>query len=150
MRRTQSEHNESGFLLMLLQKSFGSGVQNSVSRRRGLRVKMRGTSSPHAKLTGEFTATEAIRIDGCFSLRVFAKIRRPATSDFCNKIGTFRKFRDVRYLVAIGGRSQAVDATLYLRPKGWSGRRWSRDMLEVSMRWRKRSCGSAGGVGSRS
>src|SRR5262249_19411389 len=37
--------------------------------------------------------------------------------------------------------SQGVEATLYLRRKGWSGRRWTEVMLEVSMRWRKRSCG---------
>src|SRR6516165_6763329 len=34
--------------------------------------------------------------------------------------------------------------------KGWSGRRWTEDMLEVSMRPRERSCGSAGGTESRS
>ena len=27
--------------------------------------------------------------------------------------------------------------------------RWSGDMFEVLMQWRRRSCGSAGGVGSR-
>jgi hypothetical protein len=30
--------------------------------------------------------------------------------------------------------SQAFDATLYLRRKGWSGWRWSEDMVEASMR----------------
>ena len=35
---------------------------------------MRGTSSPHVKLTGDFgNATEAIRIGNCFPFRVFAK-----------------------------------------------------------------------------
>src|SRR5215471_14050504 len=48
------------------------------------------------------------------------------------------------------GWSQGVDATLYLRSKGWSGWRWTEDMLEVSMRPRERSCGTAGSTESRS
>jgi hypothetical protein len=44
--------------------------------------------------------------------------------------------------------SQAVDATLYLRPKRWSGRRWVEDMFEGSTRWPRRSCGTGGGAHS--
>ena len=43
--------------------------------------------------------------------------------------------------------SQAVDATLYLRRKRWSGQRWVEDMFEDSTRPR-RSCGTAGGAHS--
>src|SRR6516164_4655192 len=64
--------------------------------------------------------------------------------------GTKLPFPHVRAMSVIVGWSQAVDATLYLRRKGWSGRRWTEDMLEVSMRPRERSCGSAGGTESRS
>ena len=46
---------------------FAEGVKNSEGRRRGFRVKICGTSSPHAKLIGDFgSATEVIRIVDCF------------------------------------------------------------------------------------
>jgi hypothetical protein len=49
-------------------------------------------------------------------------------------VGPKPKWRDVRDLAVIGWWSQAFDATLYLRRKGWSGWRWSEDMVEASMR----------------
>jgi hypothetical protein len=53
---------------------FNRGFKNSKGRRRGFRVKMRGTSSPHAKRTGDFgKANEAMRIGDYFPPRVFAK-----------------------------------------------------------------------------
>src|SRR5215467_14394346 len=52
--------------------------KNSAGCRRGFRVKMWGTSSPYAKLTGDFrNATEAIRIGDCVSSQVFAKNSAP-------------------------------------------------------------------------
>src|SRR5438105_15429014 len=53
---------------------FALVCKNSAGRRRGFRVKMRGTSSPHGKLTGDFgKANEAIRISDRLPVRVFAK-----------------------------------------------------------------------------
>jgi hypothetical protein len=53
---------------------FALMIKNSEGYRRGFRVKMWGTSSPHVKLTGDFgNAIEVIRIGGCFPFRVFAK-----------------------------------------------------------------------------
>ena len=53
---------------------FASGFKNSTRRGRDFRVKMRGTSSPRVKLTGDFAnATGAIRIGDCFLVHVFAK-----------------------------------------------------------------------------
>jgi len=53
---------------------FAQGVKNSAGRRRGFRVKMRGTSSPYVKPRGDLgKATAATRIGGCFSPPVFAK-----------------------------------------------------------------------------
>ena len=46
------------------------------------------------------------------------------------------------------GRSQPVDATLYLRGKRWSAE-WNEDFIEVLLRQRRRSCGIAGSAGSR-
>ena len=49
--------------------------------------KMRGTSRPHAKFTGDFgNAIEVIRICGRSLLSVIAKTLGPATFDFCNTI----------------------------------------------------------------
>ena len=45
---------------ILLQKSFYTGAKNSAGRRRGFRVKMRGTSSPYVKLTGDFGKATAV------------------------------------------------------------------------------------------
>jgi hypothetical protein len=57
---------------------FALGFKNSAGRRRGFRVKMWGTSSPHVKLTGDFgNASEAIRIGDCFLFHVFAKKSAP-------------------------------------------------------------------------
>src|SRR5262249_28268036 len=79
-----------------------------------------------------------------------------------DRVGRFLLRRICRLLAPLGhseisalrsvlwGWSQGVEATLYLRRKGWSGRRWTEVMLEVSMRWRKRSCGTAGSAASRS
>src|SRR5271170_863027 len=59
---------------------FALMIKNSAGYRRGFRVKMRGTSSPHVKLTGDFgNAIEVIRIGDCFPSRVFAK-----NSQTCN------------------------------------------------------------------
>src|SRR5215471_15176483 len=53
---------------------FAQSVKNSAGRRRGFRVKMRGTSSPYVKLRGDLgKATAATRIGGCLSPPVFAK-----------------------------------------------------------------------------
>ena len=53
---------------------FAQGVKNSAGRRRGFRVKVRGTSSPYVKLRRNLgKATAATRIGGCFSPPVFAK-----------------------------------------------------------------------------
>ena len=54
-----------------------------------------------------------------------------------------------RNLLYTGGWSQAFDATLYLRRKGWSGWRWSEDTVEASMWWLRRSYGTGGGVENR-
>ena len=49
--------------------------------------KMRGTSRPHAKFTGDFdNAIEVIRISDRSLLRFSRKILSPATFDFCNSI----------------------------------------------------------------
>jgi len=59
---------------------FALVIKNSADYRRGFRVKMWGTSSPHVKLTGDFgNAVEVIRIGDCFPFRVFAK-----NSQTCN------------------------------------------------------------------
>src|SRR6516165_9092331 len=65
-------------------------------------------------------------------------------------VGASRPCGAVRSMSGLHRWSQAVDATLYLRSKGWSGWRWTEDMLEVSMRPRERSCGTAGSTESRS
>ena len=50
--------------------------------------KMRGSSRPHAKFTGDFgNAIEVIRISHRLLLSVFAKNLEPATFEFCNTIG---------------------------------------------------------------
>jgi hypothetical protein len=56
--------------------------------------KMRGTSRPHAKFTGDFgNAIEVIRISDRSLLSVFAKNHEPCNFDFCNNIGTFETCR---------------------------------------------------------
>jgi len=51
--------------------------------------KIRGTSRPHAKFTGDFgNANEVIRISDRSLLSVFTKNLEPATFDFCNTIGS--------------------------------------------------------------
>jgi hypothetical protein len=55
-----------------------------------------------------------------------------------------RSHREVN--VRFGWWSQAVDATLYLRRKRWSGRRWIEDMFESSTRGQGSGCGTAGGA----
>jgi hypothetical protein len=68
------------FPLILLQKSFCTGVENSAGCRCDFRVKMRGVSSVHVKLTSDIANTsEAIRIGDCFSFDSFAK-----NSSLCN------------------------------------------------------------------
>jgi predicted transcriptional regulator len=54
-----------------------------------------------------------------------------------------------KIVVEIDRWSQAVDATLYLGGPRWGGWRWTEDTFEVSMRRRKRNCGTAGSEGSR-
>ena len=67
---------------------FAPGFKKSAGYRRDFRVKMRGASSPHVKLTGDFgNAIEIVRIGECFPFLVSREIRRPATFDFCNTIG---------------------------------------------------------------
>ena len=57
-----------------IKSRFALMIKNSEGYRRGFRVKMWGTSSPHLKLTGDFgNAIEVIRIGSCFPFRVFAK-----------------------------------------------------------------------------
>ena len=49
-------------------------IKNSKGHRHGFRVSMRGTSSPHVKLTGDpGDAIEVMRIGDCFPFRIFAK-----------------------------------------------------------------------------
>src|SRR6516225_5266235 len=62
---------------------------------------------------------------------------------------TFANAHCAEVMSAIGGWSQVVVATLYLGWTRWSGWRWTEELFEVSMRWRKRSCGTAGGEGNR-
>jgi hypothetical protein len=58
---------------------FALGVGNSAGCRCGFRVKMRGASSPHVKLTSDFANTrEAIRIGDCFVFDSFAKNSSPS------------------------------------------------------------------------
>src|SRR5215469_10516436 len=53
---------------------FALVFKNSAGRRCGFRVKMRGTSSLHGKLTGDFgNASEAGRISDCLPSHAFAK-----------------------------------------------------------------------------
>src|SRR5215510_8756062 len=53
---------------------FALVTENSAGRGRGFRVKMRGTSSPRDKLTGDFgNAIEVIRICDYFPFGLFAK-----------------------------------------------------------------------------
>ena len=80
---------------------FQQGLENSKGRRRGFRVKMRGTSSPRVKLTGDFgRANEATRIGDYFLRRVFAKNwslcnfrllqqnrHKAAVRDVCSNVG---------------------------------------------------------------
>src|ERR1039458_285000 len=46
--------------------------------------------------------------------------------------------------------SQLIDATLYLKRQRWSVWRCGKDIVEVSLRQRRQSCGIAGSGGSRS
>jgi hypothetical protein len=66
---SNSGHSRSRHLCRFCCKSrFAQGVKNSAGRRRGFRVKMRGTSSPYVKFRGDLgKATAATRIGGCFS-----------------------------------------------------------------------------------
>ncbi len=66
---------------IVLQKSF----KNSKGRRRGFHVEIRGTSSPHAKLIGDFGgAIEAMQIIDLFAFQVLSKeeIQTVATCRF--------------------------------------------------------------------
>ena len=81
---------------ILLQKSFSADVKILRAGGATFAYKMRGTSRPHAKFTGDFgNAIEVIRISGRSPRSVFAKILSPATFDFCNTIGPFRTSRRV-------------------------------------------------------
>src|SRR5450759_1306154 len=53
-------------------------------------------------------------------------------------------------VVRFGRWSQLIDATLYLKRKRWSVWRCGKDIVEVSLRQRRQSCGTAGSGGSRS
>src|SRR5438128_1138812 len=65
-----------------------------------------------------------------------------------NLIGTKPTCRSPRRMSVVGGWSQPVAATLYLRGKRWSVG-WNEDFIEVLLRQRRRSYGIAGSVGSR-
>src|ERR1700749_1091802 len=83
---------------------FAQGVGNSAGCRCGFRVKMRGTSPPHVKLTSDFANTsETIRIGDCFSFDSFAK-----NSSACN----FRLLQ--QYLP--GADIVAIQQQIYLNP----------------------------------
>jgi len=58
--------------------------------------KMRGTSRPHAKFTGDFgNAIEVIRISDRSLLSVFAKNLEPCNFDFCNTIPPMSGHRQI-------------------------------------------------------
>ena len=61
--------------------------------------------------------------------------------------GTKRTQRTLVSKSVVGGWSQPVDATLYLRGKRWSVG-WNEDFIEVLLRQRRRSYGIAGSAGS--
>jgi hypothetical protein len=77
---------------------FGQVVKNSAGRGLGFPVTSGGTSSPHAKLIGDFgSATEATRIIGLGALQVLAK-----NLDRCN----FRFLQQYRHFSeVVSGRS---------------------------------------------
>src|SRR5664280_3855804 len=77
------------------------------------------------------------------------------------KKARFKGIRDVGYwhfadkppapaVVRFRRWSQLIDATLYLKRKRWSVWRCGKDIVEVSLRQRRRSYGTAGSGGSRS
>ena len=69
--------------------------------------KMRGTSRPHAKFTGDFgNAIEVIRISDRSLLSVFAKNHEPCNFDFCNNIGTKRTGRAELTMSVDGGKAE--------------------------------------------
>jgi len=87
---------------------FAPVLKNSKGYGRGIRVKMRGASSRHVKLIGDFSsAIEVIRIGDFFPLRIFAKIRSPATFDFCNTIGPKRPRQLCAFVSGVGGLAAA-------------------------------------------
>src|ERR1700749_3373421 len=90
---------------------FAQGVGNSAGCRCGFRVKMRGTSPPHVKLTSDFANTsETIRIGDCFSFDSFAK-----NSSACN----FRLLQQYRGQADIQGdaANSQVDPPRELAPR---------------------------------
>jgi len=74
--------------LIVLQKSFCTDDQKFCGLQARLWCKdVRGTSSPHVKLAGDFgNAIEVIRIGDCFPSHVFTRNSRPPTFAFCNTI----------------------------------------------------------------
>src|SRR6202048_3635859 len=74
---------------------FALAIKNSFGRRRDFHVKMWGTSSPEDKLAGDLgNVIEATSVVGRIFLQ--QKIWRRAFWDFCNNIGTKRRFAAVR------------------------------------------------------
>jgi len=78
-KRTSARHHWMSQMCRYCCKSrFAQAMKNSAARTFGFRVRMRGTSSPHIKRTGDFgNATEGIRIGDQFPSCVFAKNSEP-------------------------------------------------------------------------
>jgi hypothetical protein len=68
------EHLTAAIGRLCCKSRFALVHKNSKGRGRGFRVKMRGTSSPHVKFTGDVgNAIAAIPIGDCFPVYIFAK-----------------------------------------------------------------------------
>jgi hypothetical protein len=77
-RTPRSRASMSALCGIVLQKSIFADDQNSAGRGRDFVYKMRATSRPHAKFTGDFgNAIEVIRISDRSLLSVFAKNLEP-------------------------------------------------------------------------
>jgi hypothetical protein len=77
-RKIEPSNNCPLCLRLCCKSRFAQAIKNSKGRGCGFRVNMRGTSSPRAKLTGDFgNAIEAIRIGDLFSVHVLAKNSSP-------------------------------------------------------------------------
>ena len=76
-------------------------------------------------------------------LAALEKVRPPqlAASFITSAVGTKRTFGNVRPMSAFGGRSQLIDATLYLKGKrwsvGWNGGFTAAEKTELWDRWKR-------------